>query len=95
MMAATGAIVLMAGACSSSKKSSTSATTATTGAAGATTATTASGGTPQVGGTLTFGEYSQPAGLDPIVSTGQGTTGAIEMTAVYDTLLGYNKTTVH
>jgi peptide/nickel transport system substrate-binding protein len=93
MMAATGAIVLMAGACRSSKKSSTSGTTAATGAAGATTPTTASGGTPQVGGTLTFGEYSQPAGLDPIVSTGQGTTGAIEMTAVYDTLLAYNKTT--
>jgi peptide/nickel transport system substrate-binding protein len=68
-------------ACSSSKKTG-----------GGTTATT-TGGTPQTGGIITFGEYSQPAGLDPIVSTGQGTTGAIEMAAVYDTLLRYNKDT--
>jgi peptide/nickel transport system substrate-binding protein len=91
-MAVAAAAGLLASACSSSKKSGTGATATTT--AGGTSATTApSGGTPQVGGTITFGEYSQPAGLDPIVSTGQGTTGAIEMAAVYDTLLGYDKTT--
>jgi peptide/nickel transport system substrate-binding protein len=45
---------------------------------------------PETGGTISFGEYSEPAGLDPIVSTGQGTTGAIEMVAVYDTILRYN-----
>jgi peptide/nickel transport system substrate-binding protein len=81
---------MLAAGCSSSK-SGGSASGTTTGSIGGTASTT--GGTPKVGGTLTFGEFSQPAGLDPIVSTGQGTTGAIEMAAVYDTLLGYNKAT--
>ncbi len=80
---------LLAASCSSSSKGSASGTTTGSNSGAATT----TGGTPKVGGTLTFGEYSQPAGLDPIVSTGQGTTGAIEMAAVYDTLLGYNKAT--
>jgi peptide/nickel transport system substrate-binding protein len=48
---------------------------------------------PRTGGTLTFAEYSEPAGLDPIVSTGSGTTGGIEMMAVYDTLMRYNSST--
>jgi peptide/nickel transport system substrate-binding protein len=49
--------------------------------------------TPVSGGTLTFAEFSEPSGLDPIVSTGQGTTGAIEMTAVYDTIMRYDEKT--
>ena len=48
---------------------------------------------PRRGGVVTFGEYSQPVGLDPIVATGHGTTGAIEMAAVYDTIVRYNPTT--
>ncbi|HEV8296690.1 MAG TPA: ABC transporter substrate-binding protein [Acidimicrobiales bacterium] len=48
---------------------------------------------PQTGGVLAFGEFSEPVGLDPIVSTGHGTTGAIEMAAVYDTIVRYNHTT--
>jgi peptide/nickel transport system substrate-binding protein len=79
---------LLAAGCSSSKGGGT-ASGSTTGSGG----TQATGGTPKTGGTLSFGEFSQPAGLDPIVSTGQGTTGAIEMAAVYDTLLGYDKAT--
>jgi peptide/nickel transport system substrate-binding protein len=78
---------LLAAGCSSSKGGGSSSATTAGGAP------TTTGGTPKTGGTLTFGEYSQPAGLDPIVSTGQGTTGAIEMAAVYDTLLAYNKAT--
>ena len=40
-----------------------------------------------------FGEYSQPAGLDPIVPPGFGTTGGIEMGAIYDTLMRFNSDT--
>ncbi len=46
-----------------------------------------------MGGTLTYGEFIPPVGLDPIVSTGHVTTGAVEMGAVYDTILRYNHTT--
>jgi peptide/nickel transport system substrate-binding protein len=64
-------------------------TTPSGGTAAASTTTVA----PQVGGTLTFGEFSEPVGLDPIVSTGHGTTGAIEMAAIYDTIVRYNPET--
>ena len=42
------------------------------------------------GGTLTFAAYSQIAGLDPLVALGSGTSGAIQMAAVYDTLVRYD-----
>jgi peptide/nickel transport system substrate-binding protein len=42
---------------------------------------------------LTFGEFSEPVGLDPIVSTGHGSTGAIETAAIYDTIVRYNPKT--
>jgi peptide/nickel transport system substrate-binding protein len=77
------AIVMIAGACSSSKGKS--GTPTSSGAS-----TTASGGQPQTGGTLSMGEFSSPAGLDPIIMTGSGTTGLIETEAVYDTLLRYD-----
>jgi peptide/nickel transport system substrate-binding protein len=60
------------------------------GASGATAAVTTSSATPRRGGVLAFGEFSEPAGLDPIVSTGAGSTGAIEMSAVYDTIMRWN-----
>jgi peptide/nickel transport system substrate-binding protein len=40
--------------------------------------------------TITFGTYSETAGLDPIVSSGNGVTGFIEMNAVYDTIVRWN-----
>lgn len=55
--------------------------------------TTTTTGAPQTGGTLTIAEYSEPAGLDPIVSTGAGVTGAIEMSAIYDTIMRWNPET--
>ncbi|HEX7097566.1 MAG TPA: ABC transporter substrate-binding protein [Acidimicrobiales bacterium] len=55
--------------------------------------TTVEAGEPKIGGTLTFAEYSEPRGLDPIVSTGAGVTGAIEMTAIYDTIMRWNPDT--
>ena len=45
---------------------------------------------PQTGGTLDFAAYSQIAGLDPLVALGNGTSGAIQMAAVYDTLMRYD-----
>ena len=45
---------------------------------------------PQSGGILTFAEFSEPISLDPIVAAGNGSSGAIEMAAVYDTLLRYD-----
>jgi peptide/nickel transport system substrate-binding protein len=50
-------------------------------------------GEPTPGGTLTIGTYSEPRGLDPIVATGYGVTGGIELTALYDTLVAYNTET--
>jgi peptide/nickel transport system substrate-binding protein len=57
------------------------------------TATTEAEETPVSGGELVFGEYSEPRGLDPIVSTGAGVTGAIEMSAIYDTIMRWNPET--
>lgn len=54
------------------------------------TAPSTTGKPPIVGGTLTFGEFGQPNGLDPIVAAGGGTTGGIELAAIYDTLLRYS-----
>ena len=55
---------------------------------------TASGPTttkaPVSGGTLIFGNFSEPASLDNAVSTGSGTTGGTEMAAIYDTLMRYD-----
>jgi peptide/nickel transport system substrate-binding protein len=47
----------------------------------------------KAGGTATFGVFSETRGLDPVVSTGSGTTGAIELSALYDTLMRYNPDT--
>ena len=45
---------------------------------------------PQTGGILNFAAYSHIAGLDPLVALGNGTSGAIQMAAVYDTLMRYD-----
>jgi peptide/nickel transport system substrate-binding protein len=58
-----------------------------------TTTPTETEATPVKGGTLNFAEYSEPRGLDPIVSTGAGVTGAIEMSAIYDTIMRWNPET--
>src|SRR4051794_38671675 len=72
---------LLAAACGSSKKNDNSSAATTTTLP------------PQPGGTLTFGEFLEPAGLDSIVSTGHLSTGFVEMAAVYDTLQRYNHDT--
>jgi peptide/nickel transport system substrate-binding protein len=82
-LAIAAAVVLFAGACSSGggNKGGGSALGATTPAPRT---------APQSGGTINFGTFSETAGLDPIVSTGNGVTGFIEMAAIYDTIVRYN-----
>jgi peptide/nickel transport system substrate-binding protein len=73
--------MVAAGCGSSSKKNEDTAAATTTTIA------------PQTGGTLTFGELTEPVGLDSIVSTGHLATGFVEMAAVYDTLVRYSHDT--
>src|SRR5438128_2550878 len=82
----------LAAACGDNGGGSGSTPTTTAGTA-VTSLATATTKPPQTGGTLVFGEYSQPAGLDPIVPPGFGTTGGIEMAAIYDTLMRLNPET--
>ena len=80
------ALALVAAACGDSDESSDGGDTggASTTAAPSTTLQ------PQAGGTLTFAAYSHIQGLDPLVALGNGTSGAIQMAAVYDTLMRYD-----
>jgi peptide/nickel transport system substrate-binding protein len=43
------------------------------------------------GGEITMGSFSQPATLDPVTGGGNGRTGAIELAAIYDTLMRYDQ----
>jgi peptide/nickel transport system substrate-binding protein len=90
-VAAVAALAFVAAACGDSGEASGGTTTAggSTNTAQATTTTLQ----PQSGGTLSFAAYSQIAGLDPLVGLGSGTSGAIQMAAVYDTLARYDADT--
>ncbi|MDF1604696.1 ABC transporter substrate-binding protein [Nocardioides sp. YIM 152315] len=46
-------------------------------------------GEPKDGGTLSFAAFSEPAALDPAVTIAAGSTGGVEMAAIYDTLMRY------
>jgi peptide/nickel transport system substrate-binding protein len=81
------AAALVFGACGDDGETSSESTQA-----GGTSPSTTSKA-PVAGGTITFGTYSETAGLDPIVSSGNGVTGYIEMNAVYDTIVRYNTST--
>jgi peptide/nickel transport system substrate-binding protein len=48
---------------------------------------------PQQGGEITFGTYSEAVSLDPVKMTGAGVTGAIELGAVYDTIVRWDPDT--
>ncbi|MEO8695169.1 MAG: ABC transporter substrate-binding protein [Acidimicrobiales bacterium] len=78
----------LAVACSDSSEKAGSDTTGPTTASPTTTAKA-----PQVGGTLVFGAFLQPLGLDPIVAIGGGNIGGTEMAAIYDTLIRFDTTT--
>jgi peptide/nickel transport system substrate-binding protein len=47
----------------------------------------------RAGGDLTFGTLTPTTSLDPTVALGSGSAGAIQLTALYDTLLRYNPET--
>jgi peptide/nickel transport system substrate-binding protein len=79
LLAALAALAVLAAACGDDK-----------GGGGGAATTSAPAKTPVAGGTITFGTFSETAGLDPIVSSGNGVTGYIEMAAIYDTIVRYN-----
>ena len=81
------AAALVFAACGDDGESSSENTQAT----GTTPSTTAK--QPVAGGTITFGTFSETQGLDPIVSSGNGVTGYIEMNTIYDTIVRYNTQT--
>lgn len=71
----------------------------TAGADGADTTSTTEGSTEptdeectaeRVGGELTMSAFSETRSLDPTVSTGTGTTGGTELSAIYDTLMRFD-----
>jgi peptide/nickel transport system substrate-binding protein len=84
VLAAGLAVALLAAACGGDDGDG-GAATGTTGGPATTVAKT-----PVTGGTLTFANFSEPASLDSMVSTGSGTTGGTEMAMVFDTIARYN-----
>ena len=85
-----GAFSLIAAACGDSggdSSPSTSAGGATTTGAPATTLT------PQRGGSVSFGTFSEALSLDPIETSGAGSTSGNELTAIYDKLINYDPNT--
>lgn len=50
-------------------------------------------GDPVDGGTVTFAAYSEPAVLDPAETIVAGSTGGVEMAAIYDVLMRWNAET--
>jgi peptide/nickel transport system substrate-binding protein len=56
-------------------------------------ATTTTEAKPVKGGTITFGSWTEVAGLDPILYSGSGNTGGGEFGLLYDRLVQWNPTT--
>jgi peptide/nickel transport system substrate-binding protein len=45
---------------------------------------------PKAGGSLTYGSFSEVPSFDPVVNSGSGNSGGIELFALYDALMTYN-----
>jgi peptide/nickel transport system substrate-binding protein len=73
------ALALIAAACGDDSGSSSVAPTTTSA--------------PKSGGTLTFGLWSPTTTLDPIGTSGVGTSGGIELNAIYDLVVEFNPVT--
>ena len=84
-------VALLAAACGDDKGASTADGSSTTGGSGSSASSTTKA--PKTGGTLTYGLYSETAGLDPIVSRGSGVAGATEMASIYDTIMRWDPKT--
>jgi peptide/nickel transport system substrate-binding protein len=83
-------VAVMAAACGDDGGTTTEPTgTGGSGATGQSTTTAA----PQAGGEVKFGTFSEAVSLDPVKMTGSGVTGAIELSAIYDTVVGYDPAT--
>ena len=83
-------LLLIATACGDDDDSGGTASTTTSGSVATTPATTLA---PQKGGTLNAGQFTAILGLDPAKLAGAGSVGAIELSAIYDTLMRYNPET--
>ena len=90
MCALATVVAVMAVACGDNKSSTGG--TATTSGAGTTAAGPATTTAPVKGGTLTVGTYSEAPGVDPILTSGAGTTYGMEAEAVYDHLILWDPT---
>ena len=102
VLAASAAVTMLATACGGDDDDAG-------GGGGSATTTTAAGSTTSVapgtqlpddvctadrkGGQLTFGTAIPSQGLDPTVAQGSGVAGAVELTAIYDTLLRFDPAT--
>jgi peptide/nickel transport system substrate-binding protein len=82
---------LVAAGCGDSKSGASATTTAATATAAVAPATTEK--TPQPGGTLTFGQWAAIPSLDPAATSGVGTSGGLEIGAIYDRLVEWNPVT--
>ena len=78
--------VLVAAACGDDGGDGAGSLAGSSGTAAAASTTVA----PRAGGELKFAAFSEIAGLDPLVALGHGTSGGIQMAAVYDTLMRYD-----
>ena len=83
---------IAAAACGDSGDSNgaTASSSTTTLAQASSTAAAPTTVTPVKGGTLTIGTYSEAPGLDPITTSGAGTTYGMEMASIYDRLIQYD-----
>jgi peptide/nickel transport system substrate-binding protein len=78
------AVALLAAACGDDGDDG-GGSAAATSAGGAPASTVAK--QPKSGGTITMSTFIETTGLDPLVSSGNGVTGGIEMAAIYDTVM--------
>ncbi|MEO8695296.1 MAG: ABC transporter substrate-binding protein [Acidimicrobiales bacterium] len=81
---------LIAAGCGDDGDSGATAATTTAGSAVAPTTTEK---TPVAGGTLTFGQWAAIPSLDPAATSGVGTSGGLEIGAIYDRLVEWNPLT--
>jgi peptide/nickel transport system substrate-binding protein len=91
---AAGATTAVTGGADTTATSPSPTTPPATGDSGTTAAVPSDGcvaGAP--GGEMTMGMFSQPRSLDPLVGGPTGRSGAIEMAAIYDTLLRFDPAT--
>ena len=81
---------LLAAACGGDDSDDAAPTTTKTGGTTATTSAAATTLTPQKGGSLTIGTFSEAPGVDPMNTSGAGTTFGNEAYALYDRMVNWD-----